>query len=125
MYLGRLGISADQYKLDDGCGLSRENRISANVLVAVLRNIYNSRAWVDYKQTLAIGGVDGTIRKYFKEEKYAGRIIGKTGYINGVRTFSGIARTDSGDYIFSILTSGGTAKVRTGINDIAKAIINQ
>jgi D-alanyl-D-alanine carboxypeptidase/D-alanyl-D-alanine-endopeptidase (penicillin-binding protein 4) len=125
MYLSRLGISADQYKLDDGCGLSRENRISANVLVAVLRNIYNSRAWVDYKQTLAVGGVDGTISKYFKDEKYKGRIIGKTGYIKGVRTFSGIARTDGGDYIFSILTSGGTAKVRTGINDIAKAIITQ
>jgi D-alanyl-D-alanine carboxypeptidase/D-alanyl-D-alanine-endopeptidase (penicillin-binding protein 4) len=124
MYLSSLGISADQYKLDDGCGLSRDNRISANVLVGVLRNIYNSPAWADYKNSLAIGGVDGTIRKYFKEEQYKGKIIGKTGYINGVRTFSGVAHTPGGDYIFSILTSGGTAKVRTGINDIAKAIIN-
>jgi len=123
-YLATLGISADQYKLDDGCGLSRENRISANVLVGVLRNIYNSGAWGEYKKSLAIGGVDGTIRKYFKDEKYKGKIIGKTGYINGVRTFSGVAQTDGGDYIFSILTSGGTATVRTGINDIAKAIID-
>ena len=125
-YLGTLGISASEYKLDDGCGLSRENRVSANVLVGVLRNIYKSDGWADYKKSLAIGGVDGTLRKYkcFQEEKYRGRVIGKTGYIKGVRTFSGIAQTDDGDYIFSILTTGGTAKVRTGINDIAKAIFN-
>ena len=124
-YLGSLGISATEYKLDDGSGLSSKNRITPNVLVAVLTNIYNSPGWPDYKQSLAIGGVDGTIHKYFKEEKYKGRIIGKTGYISGVRAFSGVAQTGNGDYIFSILTSGGTSKVRTAINDIAKAIMNQ
>jgi D-alanyl-D-alanine carboxypeptidase len=68
--------------------------------------------------------VDGTIKKYFRQEKYKGKIIGKTGYISGVRTFSGVAQTESGAYIFSILTSGGSASVRTGINDIAEAIID-
>lgn len=123
-YLEKLDISPDEYKLDDGCGLSRINRISANAIVGVLGNIYNSDGWQDYKKSLAIGGVDGTIYKYFKNPKYKGKVIGKTGYINGVRTFSGVCQTENGDYIFSILTSGGSARVRTGINDIAQAIID-
>ena len=51
-------------------------------------------------------------------------MFGKTGYIDGVRAFSGIVSTANGDYIFSILTSGGSSAVRTGINDIVKAIID-
>jgi D-alanyl-D-alanine carboxypeptidase/D-alanyl-D-alanine-endopeptidase (penicillin-binding protein 4) len=38
-YLGKLDISPDEYKLDDGCGLSRNNRVSANAIVGVLGNI--------------------------------------------------------------------------------------
>ncbi len=73
--------------------------------------------------SLVAGGVSGTIGKYFKEAPYKGNIIGKTGYISGIRTFSGLCKTPKGDYIFSILTSGGSPATRTAINDIAKAII--
>lgn len=124
-YMENLGVDKSEFQLDDGCGLSRENRVSANAIVTVLKNVYQSTKWDEYKNTLAVGGQDGTIYKYFREEKYKGKIIGKTGYINGVRAFSGVCRTGEGEYIFSILTSGGTAKVRTGINDIAKAVIDE
>ena len=63
--------------------------------------------------------------KYFEDEKYRGRILGKTGYIEGVRAFSGIAKTSQGDVIFSILTSGGDYRIRYAINDIAEAIIDE
>ena len=75
-------------------------------------------------QSLAAGWVSGTIGKYFKESPYKGNIIGKTGYISGVRSFSGVCKTPKGDYIFSILTSGGSPTTRTAINDIAKSIID-
>ena len=78
-----------------------------------------------FKDSLAVGGVDGTARKWFREKEYKGRIFGKTGYINGVRAFSGVTVTGKGDYIFSILTKGGGANVRQSINDIVKAIIDE
>ena len=68
--------------------------------------------------------MDGTVRTYFKEEKYKGKIYGKTGYISGVKAFSGICETDKGDYLFSILANRANGKTRTAINDIAKAIID-
>jgi len=69
--------------------------------------------------------VDGTTGKYFKEEKYNGKIFGKTGYISGVRSFSGICSTTEGDYIFSILTNNSSGRTRRVINDIVKAIIDE
>jgi D-alanyl-D-alanine carboxypeptidase/D-alanyl-D-alanine-endopeptidase (penicillin-binding protein 4) len=91
----------------------------------VILDIYKSKQWPLYRDSLAVGGVDGTIAKYFKDKKYKGRILGKTGYIAGVKAFSGICSTISGDYIFSILTNNANAQTRNAINDIAKAIIDE
>ncbi len=123
-YLEMVGAGADEFNLDDGSGLSRENRLSPNTLVKVLQQVYGGPNWDFYKQTLAVGGQDGTIAKYFGETKYKGNILGKTGYIDGVRAFSGVAATANGDYIFSILTEGGNGYTRSAINDITKAIID-
>lgn len=124
-YLRGLGIPSEQYTLDDGSGLSRKNRLSTEALTTVLFSLYKSSNWKTYKDSLGIGGVDGTCSDHFKEEKYKGKVFGKTGYINGVRALSGICSTEKGDYIFSILTKGGSSTVRTSINDIAKAIIDE
>jgi len=123
-YLLGLGIDKSQFYIDDASGLSRQNELSAYAITKVFLNIYNSGNWELYKDSLAVGGVDGTIARYFKEEKYKGKIIGKTGYINKVKTFSGICTTEKGDYIFSILANNTNARTRGVINDIAEAIID-
>lgn len=124
-YLRSLGIADDEFILDDGSGLSRQNRLTANALTRVLLEIYHSDNWPLFRDSLAAGGVDGTVAKYFRSDKYRGKVIGKTGYIDGVRTFSGVCATAAGDVIFSILTSGGTAATRAAINSIAEAIIDE
>jgi D-alanyl-D-alanine carboxypeptidase/D-alanyl-D-alanine-endopeptidase (penicillin-binding protein 4) len=123
-YMLELGIEKEEFYIDDGSGLSRENKISANAITKVLLDVYKGKNWEVYRNSLATGGVEGTIGKYFKEEKYKGKVFGKTGYIAGVTSFSGICSGKGGEYIFSILankTKGGT---REAINDIAKAIID-
>ena len=124
-YLKSLGIPEDQFDLDDGSGLSRKNRLSPTVLVTVLNDVYSGGMRQVFTQSLASGGVDGTISKYFRETPYKGNILGKTGYISDVRSFSGICRTPHGDILFSILTEGGNGKTRTCINDITKAIFDR
>jgi len=123
-FLLGLGVDESQFYIDDGSGLSRQNELSAQAITRVLLNIYNSRNWELYKDSLAVGGVDGTISGYFKEEKYKGKISGKTGYINKVKTFSGLCTTEQGDYIFSILANNTNGQTRGVINDIAKAIFD-
>jgi len=124
-YLLSLGIDKGEFNIDDGSGLSRENRLSANALTAVLLDVYRGKNWQLYKDCLAEGGVEGTIGRYFKEEKYRGKIFGKTGYIEKVKSFSGICNTKKGDYIFSILANNANDHSREAINDIAEAIINE
>jgi len=123
-YLLELGVDKSQFCIDDGSGLSRKNELSAYAITTVLLNTYKSENWQLYRDSLAVGGVDGTIGKYFKEDKYKGKILGKTGYISAVKSFSGLCSTEEGDYIFSILTNKANDKTRKAINDIAKAIID-
>lgn len=123
-YLDSLKIPNADYVLDDGSGLSRNNRLSTECLVAVLKDMYQSKDAEMFMASLAVGGEDGTIQKYFQQSPYQGNIIGKTGYISGVRTFSGICKTPRGDIIFSILTEKGNGYTRGCINDITKAIFD-
>lgn len=123
-YLLGLGIDKSQFYIDDGSGLSRQNELSAYAITTVLSDVYNNENWQLYRDSLSIGGVDGTIDKYFNEEEHKGKILGKTGYINSVKTFSGICSTQDGDYIFSILANNTNGQTRTVINNIAKAIID-
>ncbi len=124
-WLTLTGLDDSEFVIDDGRGLSRQNRLSANVLTTVLVKMLNSENGEFFRQTLAVGGVDGTVSRYFRESKYKGRVFGKTGYISGVRSFSGVCRTGRGDIVFSILTHGGNSKVRKSINKIVETLIDK
>lgn len=123
-YLAELGLDESQYYIDDGSGLSRQNELTAYTITTVLLDIYKGPNWEFYRNSLAVGGEDGTVEKYFKEEKYAGKILGKTGYINGVKSFSGICSTAAGDVIFSILSNNTNGETRNVVNGIAQTIID-
>jgi len=123
-YLRDIGVPPGQFYIDDASGLSRQNKLSANAITRVLVDVYRSGNWALYKDSLAAGGVDGTVGKYFREAKYKGRILGKTGYISGVKSLSGVCCTKAGDYLFSILANGANGRTRDAINNIAKAIID-
>lgn len=121
-YLLGLGVHEKEFYIDDGSGLSRKNKLGANAITKVLSHLYKSKNWKLYKDSLAIGGVDGTARRHFQEKEYKGKVFGKTGYIAGVKSFSGVCSTTDGDYIFSILTNKANGPTRTAINDIVKAL---
>jgi D-alanyl-D-alanine carboxypeptidase/D-alanyl-D-alanine-endopeptidase (penicillin-binding protein 4) len=124
-FLLGLGLDKSQFYIDDGSGLSRQNELTAYAITTVLSSIYKSRNWELYKDTLAVGGMDGTIEKYFQEEKYKGKIFAKTGSITGVKSLSGLCVTDQGDHIFSILSNNINGQTRTVINNIVQAIIDE
>jgi len=104
-YLSEMGIGENDFYIDDGSGLSRENKLSAYILTKVLLRVYNSENWQMYRDSLAIGGVDGTnpISGDFEQEEYKGNVLGKTGSLTGIMSLSGVCITRQGDYIFSIL----------------------
>ncbi|MHC4648281.1 MAG: D-alanyl-D-alanine carboxypeptidase/D-alanyl-D-alanine endopeptidase [Planctomycetota bacterium] len=123
-YLSALGIRDSEFYVDDASGLSRENKLSAGAITRVLLALYQSPDWKLFADSLAVGGVDGTIKRYFRDEKYKGKVLGKTGYIAGVKSFSGVCRTAGGDYIFSILANKTNGRTRGAINDMVEAIVD-
>ncbi len=100
-----LGCSGDLV-ISDGSGLSRKNRLSVGFIVKLLNFAY--KKWGSrFVNTLAIGGIDGTLRRRMKGI-CKGRVFGKTGYIDGVSALSGYVVNDDGEvrYIFSVIFNG-------------------
>lgn len=120
-FLRRLGIPEGQAVLDDGCGLSRGNRLSADALTAVLVREFTAANRDLFFESLAVGGVDGTLRSRFTDD-LRGRVYGKSGFINQVFTLSGYLRARDGDwYAFAILFNGASG-VRPLHERIVRAI---
>jgi len=121
-FLLDLGIPENEFFLADGSGLSRENRLTSHALTSLLLWLYRQPCWPAFESTLAIGGVDGTLESVFRERNLRGRVVAKTGYINGVRALSGITHTRSGDIIFSFLANNASNVARSTINSIVKEL---
>lgn len=116
-------VSQDEFTLDDGCGLSKRNAISANAIAQVLAHEFTSKDCDVWLSTLAIGGVDGTLDKRFRDD-LKGRVFAKSGYVNSVSCLSGYVKARNGQfYAFSILMNGVTSgNAKTVQEKIVRAI---
>jgi D-alanyl-D-alanine carboxypeptidase/D-alanyl-D-alanine-endopeptidase (penicillin-binding protein 4) len=75
--------------LDNGSGLSRSERISADSLARLLQAAWQSPVMPELIASLPIAGVDGTLRTRFNEGSASGRAHLKSGYLEGVRAIAG------------------------------------
>lgn len=111
-FLTKLGIPEDQYQLDDGSGLSKNNKLTPDTITTLLTYMYNHKYAGIFLKSLPISGTDGTLKKRLKDEPYKSRVRAKTGYVYGARTLSGYVKTLDEEVIaFSILVNkikGGT-----------------
>jgi D-alanyl-D-alanine carboxypeptidase/D-alanyl-D-alanine-endopeptidase (penicillin-binding protein 4) len=75
--------------LDNGSGLSRSERISAEGLSQLLLAAWQSPVMPELMSSLPLAGVDGTLKKRLGSSATAGRAHLKTGYLDGVRAIAG------------------------------------
>jgi len=127
-FLTSIGIPADAVVQHDGCGMSRHDQITPSAVVALYtymaKQSKNAQAWRD---SLSIGGVDGTLAGRFKGTTAAGNIRGKTGTIDQVSALSGYMATVGGEpVVLSIIVNGvPEGRKRTSlIDDIVVAVAN-
>jgi D-alanyl-D-alanine carboxypeptidase/D-alanyl-D-alanine-endopeptidase (penicillin-binding protein 4) len=109
-YLAAIGISADSYQLQDGSGLSRENRLSAAELVFVLRAMAHDSPWqAEFMASLGLLGMDGVVERRFSASPARGLLRVKTGTLQGVAALSGYAGPTEGRVLaFSLLWNGSS-----------------
>jgi D-alanyl-D-alanine carboxypeptidase/D-alanyl-D-alanine-endopeptidase (penicillin-binding protein 4) len=106
-YLTSVGIKPGSYKIVNGSGLTHENRITPQDLSSLLRKIYYDLSVApEFMSSLAIAGIDGTIRNRFMGTDAVGLVRAKTGTLNGVSALSGYVGDKDDVLIFSIFVEG-------------------
>ena len=119
-FLTEIGVAPDGIIQHDGSGLSRHNLITPAAVVQLYSYMGKqskfSQAWRD---SLTIGGVDGTLRRRFVGTRASGNVRGKTGTIDQVSALSGYMRTAAGEeLVFSMVVNGvNEPGVRTAAMD--------
>ena len=101
-----LGIPEAGFVQVDGSGLSRDNRVSASQLTALVAAVLNQDdGSADLLlAALPLAGRRGSLERRMTGAGTAGRVWGKTGFINGTSALSGVVRAASGRRLaFSIL----------------------
>jgi PBP4 family serine-type D-alanyl-D-alanine carboxypeptidase len=126
-FLVEAGIDSEKIRLNDGCGLSRDNLITPRFQTSLLQFL-SKRPYFDlFLDTLAVSGTDGTLRNRLSSTEVRGSIHAKTGTLNGVTTLSGYMTTKSGrNLVFSIFANHvrATTRVKRTIDEICSLFVN-
>ncbi len=109
-YFDAHGISSDGLVIDNGAGLSRATRISADALAGVLVTAARSPLAPEFLASLSLGGLDGTTRGRFNGHEVAGRLHVKTGRLDNVSALAGLVHARSGvDYATVVMLNSPEA----------------
>jgi serine-type D-Ala-D-Ala carboxypeptidase/endopeptidase (penicillin-binding protein 4) len=120
-----LGIPRGSFTLEDGSGMSRENRFAPRSVTTLLRHMYFHAAGPEYLQSLPFAGEDnGSWKRRLAASPYRGNVFAKTGTLEGVSALSGYAKAVSGRvYTFSILLNQARGDSRHAEDRIVMALI--
>jgi D-alanyl-D-alanine carboxypeptidase/D-alanyl-D-alanine-endopeptidase (penicillin-binding protein 4) len=100
--LDRLGVSSAGLVQVDGSGLSRDNRVSAAQITALIEAVLRrgGKTAIAYVDSLAVAGMSGTL----EHRTTKGNLRAKTGFIAGTSALSGLVESADGrTLVFSIL----------------------
>lgn len=123
-YLKHIGVPADQFSLDDGCGLSKKNSISAAAMSRVLTYDFFGGNRQQFLSSLAVAGIDGTLEDRFRRTDLRGRVMAKSGFVAGVSALSGYLKgKDDQWYVFSILMNGIPEGSNSSIKPLQERIV--
>lgn len=118
-------VDTTKLVMSDGSGMASSTLLTTSDLTNMLLEMRNHTNFAVYKNSLSVGGVDGSLKNRFRNTPFRGRIYGKTGYVSGVRTLSGYMDTASGQTVaFSIVTNNYTNKTAY-IDNLHDGIIRQ
>ena len=121
--LKEIGIKPDEYVLVDASGLSRQNLITPQTLVKILRLMSQTTQGESYRQSLATVE-KGTLKRRFVNTSIEG-IWAKTGTLTGVSALAGyLFNPEYPTIIFSILVNNSELKSKDIRQAIDEIIIN-
>ncbi len=123
--LTKWDVAADGIVMRDGSGLSRQNYVTADAIVTILKRVWNDqRLRGRFLAALPVAGRDGTLETRMRDSILNGRVQAKTGTISNVRSLSGFVDTKNGEkLVFSIIANHFTATSAVIDGIVEKALV--
>ena len=101
--LTQQGVPTRKLVLENGAGLSRVERVSADALNQLLRAAYRSPLFAEFESALPIVATDGTLKRRFKGSALAGQAHLKTGTLRDVSALAGYVDTAGGQRVSFVM----------------------
>jgi serine-type D-Ala-D-Ala carboxypeptidase/endopeptidase (penicillin-binding protein 4) len=95
-WMAERNLECGKLALENGAGLSRNERISALSLARLLRWATRQPIWFEYAASLPALGLEGTQKNRLNGSAARGQAWLKSGSLKGVRNLAGYARTPDG-----------------------------
>jgi D-alanyl-D-alanine carboxypeptidase/D-alanyl-D-alanine-endopeptidase (penicillin-binding protein 4) len=117
-WLEKRGLRSPEFVIDNGSGLSRQERIAPMTLARLLIDASRSPDAPVFLESLPLVGIDGTMKSRLKADPVAGNAWIKTGSLNDVRSIAGYVDAASGRrYAVVMLINGPRAEGSTPAQD--------
>jgi len=117
------GVDTSGLYMEDGCGLSVNDEISALQLCQMLSAMEKQRFFMKFLESLPVAGQSGAMKSMGKGTPIEGRLFCKTGHINGIRAYSGYFKNKSGKWICIALIVNNYTSSSKEIHDAIERLL--
>ena len=114
MLLATSGIDLTGMVLENGAGLSRDERITAQQLGQLLESAWRDPYMPEFMASMPLLGEDGTLAHRFKQDDMKGRSHLKTGTLKDVTAIAGYMLTRSGKRMVIVIQHNGAEASGSG-----------
>ena len=90
------GLQTGAINLENGAGLSREARITPKALASLLTFAWKQPYMPEFLASMSLSGLDGTLRRRFRNTELVGKAHLKTGSLDHVTAIAGYLQSRSG-----------------------------
>ena len=127
--LAELGIESSKMIIKDASGLSKENRVTANLVGQLLVKIRTDERFVPLINGFPVSGISGTLRNRFTETApdAVGLVKAKTGSLSNTTNLAGYVESGDREYAFAIISDRHikTYSVASRIRDLIDRILGK
>ncbi len=116
-------IDTDNIVVEDGSGLSRNDRLTPRFLAEVFTWMASHFKAAEYASLFPRAGMEGTMKNFLRDTPLQGRVAFKTGSMKGVQSYAGYLLGNDGlpTHVVVVMVNGftcGRATLKTAIEDM-------
>lgn len=115
-FLTSIGNPRNFFEIVEGSGLSRYNSVNSDLYVRLLKYMYDEEKTFDYfYSSLAIAGIDGTLKNRMIGTEAEKNVHAKTGTLNSVSSLAGYAVSRDNELLIFYISMNGFGSSANGV----------